>query len=71
MFADATYSASTEEIPTDTCFFEDQETHPLATSDTKPPTERLKSTSPAQSESVHPTISTAPLPWRPKTRENS
>jgi len=48
-------------VTMDTCFFEDQDTYPPATSKTKPPTKRLVSTSLAQSESVQPMISIAPL----------
>jgi len=45
-----------------TCFFKDQEMYPPAISKTKPPTECLVSTLPAQSESVQPAMSIASLP---------
>jgi len=37
--ADAMYSASTDEVATVLCFFDDQDMHPSATSNTNPLTE--------------------------------
>jgi len=46
----------------DTCFVEDQDTHPPATSKTKPSTKHLVTMSLAQFESVQPTTPIASLP---------
>ena len=63
-FEAATYSDSAVESATVGCFLEDQETIPPATLKTNPPIDLLESGSWAQSESVHPTRSTA-SPERP------
>jgi len=51
-FTKAIYSASTKEVTTDICFFEDYEIHPPVTSKTKPPTKCLALTLSAQFELV-------------------
>ena len=62
-FEAAIYSDSAVESATVGCFLEDQETIPPATLKTNPPIDLLESGSWAQSESVHPTGSTASPEW--------
>jgi len=69
--ADAMYSASTDEVATVLCFFDNQDIHPPATSNANPLTEHRSSGSCPQLESVHPTRSKSPFCHLPRTNLKS
>jgi len=69
--ADATYSASTNEVTTVLCFFDDQNMHPPAISNANPLTEHQSSGSCPQLESVHPTRLKSPFCRLPRTNLKS